>query len=266
VTTSFDHWNGFSIATIERLQIHSPIHPEDIEPSAAMRSDTLVDAPSPHCKRQESPKSSNIWSTERRLMERPPPDAPRKSRRRHASSYRSDTIDYEASTKKQRNNRLLLPSLTFDEDIDGPSFVSLQFRPTNLMALFDNTARLMHESTPLQDPTTVLMAPISSSLWYEEEDNETDDMVLSPRLFQFGRHNLTSFEAVDLAEVGINASHEIFRESDSDEEENTEEEEEEDRELESREIANDDHINRLAAWTSRGNSYESSHSDDDDRL
>jgi hypothetical protein len=199
------------------------------------------------------------------LAERPPPDAPRKSRRRCSSSYQSDTNDFEASTKRQRNNRLLLPSLTFDEDVDGPSFVSLHFRPSNLMALFENTASLMYESSPFQDPTTVLMAP-SSSLWYEEEDNETDDLVLSPRLFQFGCQNMTSFPSMDLAELGTNASHEIFRESDFDVEEEEDEEEEEDRELESRELANDDHVNRLAAWTSQANSYGSSHSDDDDRL
>lgn len=195
-------------------------------------------------------------------MERPPPDAPRKSRRRYSSSYQSEPDDYEISAKKQRNNRLLLPSLTFDEDVDSPAVVSLTFRPTNLISLFDNGASVLDESFPLNDPTTVLLAPSSSSFWYEEEDND-EDMILSPRLFQFGRHNVTSFDEVDLAEVGVNASHEIFRNNESDDEDGHAEEEE-DSELESRETAYDGHMNRQATWM--GTTIESSHSDDDDRL
>jgi hypothetical protein len=218
-----------------------------------MRSDT-VDSASPHCNRQESPKASSVWSTERRLLERPPPDAPRKLRRSHSLLHRSEQDDCETSTKRQRNNRLLLPSRTIDEEIDSPN-VSLHFRPTNLTALFGDANRTI--VSPInKDPTTVLLVPESSSLqWYEEVENNDDDMILSPRLFRFGRRDLLLLEEIDLAEDGISSSHDIFRYCGSDNDSNVDEE------VESREFTSVDFMQHRLSWTMKVNKSE-----DDDRL
>ena len=69
----------------------------------------MIESSSPYSMNLESPKASSIWSTERRLLERPPPCRPQKSGRRASlsSAYICDQESYETSAKKQRNERLL---------------------------------------------------------------------------------------------------------------------------------------------------------------
>jgi hypothetical protein len=151
-----------------------------------------------------SPPSSAVWSTERRLTEKPPPGAPRKTGRRSFPAYSYSTLENNgASLKKHRADRLLLPSSTFDEDDDVTPNVSLNFRPTRLFFDHDGFVGVAQQ----QDPTTVLLVPQVPMPWYYEMDDD-DDMSLSPRLFRFGRANLSRFVAIDVAE---DESDEIFR-------------------------------------------------------
>lgn len=149
----------------------------------------------------DSPPASVVWSTERRLLEKPPPGAPlRKTGRR--SPY-STVVNNMATQKKQRVDRLLLPSRTIDEDDESPC-VSLAFRPTRL---FFDDEEIFGVAQQQDDPTTVLLVPQVHSPWYDDVDDD-DDMTLSPRLFQFGDASLSRFVAIDVAD---NESDEIFR-------------------------------------------------------
>jgi len=123
-----------------------------------------------------SPPSDHVWSTERRLLEKTPPCAPRKGNR------------------KRSHDRLLLPSSTIDEDDETPA-VSLSFRPSPRYA------------SNVTDPTTVILPP-SPVPWYDTNSwEDEDDAVVSPRLF-YGRTTLVS---LDVAMVDDDASDTIFR-------------------------------------------------------
>jgi hypothetical protein len=220
-----------------------------------MRPDTM-DSPSPYSMHQVSPKASCVWSTERRLLERPPPCAPRKSGRRISSSaHTCDSDNFETLTKKQRNDRLLLPSRTINEDDESP-IVTLSFRRTNLTSMFNNVGGEIGSELINQDPTTVLLIPEASPLpWYdnnsEDDENDNDDMILSPRLFHFGQeqqHNLSCYSSIDLADENISESNNIFRDfnnSEDDDDDNDDENEG----IESRDFLSSDTIQRRNTWT-----------------
>ena len=232
----------------------------------------MIDSTSPYSMNLESPKASSIWSTERRLLERPPPCRPQKSGRRASlsSAYICDQESYETSAKKQRNERLLLPSRTINEDDESPN-ISLSFRRTNLTSIFNNSANEISSELLHTDPTTVLLIPETSPLpWYSNEDDEDDDdMILSPRLFRFGQqqHNLSCFASIDLADDDASTNNNIFREFNSDEDDD-DDDENNDEIAESREIfSNEEIIQRRFTWASplSGFPLEATASDDDDR-
>lgn len=152
----------------------------------------------------ESPPSKSVWSTERRMMEKPAPGAPRKMRSFHADS--------ESDRKKQRVDRLLLPSKTIDEDEDDYHEVDLAFRPSRLFQTEEETA-----FTPVSDPTTVLMVPVPET-HYPCVFDDVEDMTLSPRLLRFNPSTsaLARYESVEIAE---DHSSDIFRRSEFDIEE-----------------------------------------------
>jgi hypothetical protein len=232
-----------------------------------MRPDKM-DSPSQYSTNQESPKASSVWCTERRLLERPPPCAPRKSGRRSTSSMHTfDQDNFETSTKKQRNDRLLLPSRTINEDDDSP-IVTLSFRRTNLTSMFNNIAGEIGSEVVHTDPTTVLLIPETSPLpWYNSssDNDDNDDMILSPRLFHFGqeqRHNLSCFASIDLADDSDSGSNNIFRDYNTSDDDNDEEDG-----IESRELLSSESIQRRYTWahtTSSGIPLEANTSDHDD--
>ncbi len=235
-----------------------------------MRPD-MIESSSPYSKNQESPKASSIWSTDRRLSERPPPGRPQKSGRRTSLSsghvYEQD--NYEASTKKQRNDRLILPSRTINEDEDSP-IIALNFRRTNLTSLFNNsTSELSSELLFHEDPTTVLLIPETSPLpWYSNDDDENDDdVILSSRLFRFGQQqpNLSCFASIDIADDDTSSNNNIFRELNSDED--VDDDDDDNNYLfESRDLLSyDETIQRRYTWanTASGFPFETTTSDDD---
>lgn len=233
-----------------------------------MRPD-MIEASSPYNMNQESPKASCIWSTERRLLERPPPCRPQKSGRRTSlSAHICEQDNYEASTKKQRNDRLLLPSRTINED-DEFTPIALSFRRANLTSMFNSAASENSSEILYKDPTTVLLIPEMSPLpWYSnDEDENDDDMILSPRLFRFGQQqdNISCFASIDLADDDTSANNNIFRDlnSDDDDDDNN------NNSVESRDIFsnNDETIQRRYTWanTTSGFPTETTPSDDDDR-
>jgi hypothetical protein len=237
---------------------------------ATMRPE-MIESSSPYSMNAESPKASNVWSTERRLLERPPPSRPQKSGRRASllPSHMYDQDNYEASSKKQRNDRLLLPSRTINEDDDSPN-IALSFRRTNLTSMFNNSTVEISSELLHKDPTTVLLIPETSPLpWYNnDEDENDDDMILSPRLFRFGQqqHNLSCFSTIDLADDDTSSNNNIFRDSNSDED--NYDDENNNNLAESRDIfANDEIIQRRYTWanTIAGFPLETTASDDDDR-
>jgi hypothetical protein len=222
---------------------------------------------------QESPKASKVWSTERRLLERPPPCRPQKSGRRTSllSSNTYDQDSYEASTKKQRNDRLLLPSRTINEDEDSPD-IALSFRRTNLISMFNNAAGEISSESLHKDPTTVLLIPETSPLpWLtNDEDENDDDMILSPRLFRFGQqlHNLSCFTSIDIADDDASSNNNIFRDFNSDEENNDDDDENNNNFAESRDIlSTDEIIQRRYTWANAISDFPlgTTASDDDDR-
>lgn len=144
-----------------------------------MRAQEMISASYPDTGLQQrtnsvgSPPSESIWSTERRLVEKKPPGAPRKS----------------PSSRKRSHDRLLLPSSTIDEEDENPT-VSLSFRPTRLS---------FGSSSSVVDPTTVILAPSHLPTSYSWLEDDEDEAVVSPRLF-FGQAKLAQFEAVMVAE------------------------------------------------------------------
>ena len=234
----------------------------------------MIESSSPYTgsMNQESPKAINVWSTERRLLERPPPGRPQKSGRRGSllSSQMYDQDSHGTSAKKQRNDRLLLPSRTINEDDESPN-IALTFRRTNLTSIFNNTAGEISSELLHKDPTTVLLIPETSPLpWYSnDEDENDDDMILSPRLFQFGQQhrNLSCFTSIDLADEDTSTSNNIFREFCSDED-SDDDDENNNNFAESRDIfSNDEIIQRRYTWanTISGFPLEARSSDDEDR-
>jgi hypothetical protein len=193
------------------------------------------------CSGQDSPPANAVWSTERRLLEKSPPRAPHRKTGRHSSlpySYgalENDTV----SIKKQRVDRLLLPSRTIDEDDESPS-VSLAFRPTRLFVDNDELFGFAQHI----DPTTVLLVPQVHLPWLDEMDgdDDDDDMTLSPRLFRFGSESLSRVVPIDAAK---DKSEDIFRHEGA---------------LEAREIATDT-AQRRSTWAST-----MARSQDDDRV
>jgi hypothetical protein len=162
-----------------------------------------------------SPPVDDIWTTERRLLEKQPPGAPVRSRRR---SSRFETND---SVKKFRMDCLLLPSRTIDEDDDTDGddddectspHVTLRFRPTRLF--FENTSSLIQASSS-KDPTTVLLVPDETRSWDEDNGDkydDEDDTALSPRLLRFAgqrQYCMSRYIVLDVAEA--DESEYIFR-------------------------------------------------------
>ena len=228
----------------------------------------MIESSSPYSMNQESPKASSVWSTDRRLLERPPPGRPQKSGRRSSlsSGYMHEQDNYEASTKKQRNDRLLLPSRTINEDEDS-SNIALNFRRTNLTSLlFNNSVSdLSSELLLHKDPTTVLLIPETSPLpWYSNDDDENDDdLILSSRLFQFDQQhqpNLSCFASIDIADDDTSSNNNIFRELNSDDDDYN------NCFAESRDLLNDEIIQRRYTWANTaalGFPFEATTSDDD---
>lgn len=163
-----------------------------------MRDSTASSSTPYRSSRPSSPPADSVWSTERRLDEKPPPGAPRKSRRSSLPSK----IDYQRSQPE----RLLLPSNTIDED--GEDGFILSYRPSRL---FDDG--FMAAEAQQQDPTTVLLVPNQPLPSMEETDD--DDTVMSPRLFRFGNGSLSRFEAIAIDED--DESDEIFRRKEQEE-------------------------------------------------
>ena len=152
----------------------------------------------------DSPPNSAIWSTERRLLEKPVPGAPRKSDSRVRRFSSAITGNDVASAKKLRT---LLPSSTIDEDDDDTPCVVLNFRPTRFFFEDEQSDVIATQ----QDPTTVLLLPQVPSPWLYDAEDDSGDTVLSPRLFRFGSACLSRFEVVEFADDESNS---IFRHQD----------------------------------------------------
>lgn len=176
-----------------------------------MRSDNTSDRQTAYLDRKSSssigsPPRNDIWSTERRLAEKPAPGAPIKSKR----PYLPDLSPFQTSMERTLTDRaLILPSKTIDEDDEGMA-VSLPFRPTRLTFSFSEEAGT--------DPTTVLLGPSSPTgggilSWHEDEEIAAMmdvDNDMSPRLFHRYRNDdtLVRYESIEIAEDESDA---IFR-------------------------------------------------------
>jgi len=157
-----------------------------------------------------SPPASDVWTTERRLAEKAPPGAPTRKRygRRSSMPYPPSEELADASTTKRQ--QLIQHSNRIDTDEDVSSSYSSEStdwsaaRPSRLV--FDTAEQV----TEQEDPTTVLLVPQAAvAAWsevfeYEEEDEDEEDLILSPRLFgPSGR-----FEPVEDRNDDIFRSHE----------------------------------------------------------
>jgi hypothetical protein len=127
----------------------------------------------------------------------------------------------------------------------------------------EGSSELLHK-----DPTTVLLIPETSPLpWYSnDEDENDDDMILSPRLFRFGQsqHHLSCFTSIDLADDDTSSGNNIFRDLNSDEDSD----DDNNNLVESRDIFSPEEIiQRRYTWTNTisGFPLETAASDDDDR-
>lgn len=210
--TSASPQRAASLAESDRLLAYHPFRPARSQLS--MRSCT---SRTPNCYNiaPDSPPTTAVWSTERRLIGKPPPGAPRKSGRRSSLPSSARTLECNLTpTKRQRVGCLLLPSRRIhdddDDDDDSPS-VSLNFRPTRLFFDDDDSVGIDGQ----KDPTTVLLIPDSQTQVHWLDEDDSDDTALSTRLFRFGPAFLSRFEAIDVAE---DISDDIFRQSDEPEE------------------------------------------------
>lgn len=158
-----------------------------------------------------SPPASAVWSTERRLAEKAPPGAPARKRCGRRSSMPMPyppSEELEASSTKRQH--LIQHSNRIDTDEDVSSSYSSEstdwsaLRPSRL--LFETAEQV----TEQEDPTTVLLVPhAAAAAWSdlfecEDEEEDEEDLVLSPRLFGPGGR----FEPVEDRNDDIFRSHE----------------------------------------------------------
>jgi hypothetical protein len=142
-----------------------------------------------HCGDVSSPNAGSIWNTDRRLAERPVPGAPKKNRRPSLPFYISEPV------RPSEPEHLLLPANTIHEEEEDDDFCILSIRPEKMLAQEDcfQSARLEQ-----RDPTTVLLLPdmYSSAIDHMMEDDDDQDISISPRLFRFGYGNRSRYEEV----------------------------------------------------------------------